>query len=385
MCRLRQRCDPRCFAICTLALLSCRADGDASHGDPVHDGGTPDSAVRDASEAELCSEAPTGSDGGGSTEVGSGTNCTGDPQTLVDVVQEIVACAPNADREAPVIAVDATHIYFMLQWVVAEARNISSRGYLMRVPRDGGAAERIASLPHGSIRTAQAMALTSTRVIFIQAPNDSTGNSTIASVPLEGGDVTVLAKASGIATVVVVDSDSAYFGDSEGVKKVPVTGGELRPLVAGVAPLTLVAVGGNLYYASADGVYSVSTGGGEPTTIDSSGGGRSLISCGSGVCWLGGAALMGTLVQRLPTSRPTILTSGLRQAHDVVFDGEAYFVTGGFGGALFRVPAEGGTAALVYTEPLLTHVAIQGECLYLSSGATISSVSLTAARTRVVE
>ena len=50
MCRLRQRCDPRCFAICTLALLSCRADGDASHGDPVRDGGTPDSAVRDASD-----------------------------------------------------------------------------------------------------------------------------------------------------------------------------------------------------------------------------------------------------------------------------------------------------------------------------------------------
>jgi len=282
------------------------------------------------------------------------------------------------------IAVNATHIYFILQWIVPDVVLITTPGHLMRVPLAGGKAERIASLPTGSIHMTQGLALTSTQAIFIQAPKNGAGHSTISTVALDGGDVTVLATASGIANAVVVDDDNAYFCDAEGVKAVALKGGASRTLASGIVPFSLAVVDETLYFSSADSVYSVPTDGGEPVTVSAASGGRSLIACGAGICWLGGPALMGTLMQSLPPNLPVALTSGLRQAHDVVFDGEAYFVAGGFG-VISRVPADGGSASVVYSESLLTHVALEGECLYWSSETTISSVALTAAHMLVAD
>jgi hypothetical protein len=282
------------------------------------------------------------------------------------------------------IAVNGTHVYFILQWIVPDSALVTLRGHLMRVPVAGGEPERIASLPTGSVNTTQALALTSTRAIFIQAPADGESNATIASVALGGGDVTVLATASGLANAVIVSERSAYFSDAGGVKGVALEGGSIRTLAPKVGALSLAILDETLYFSSEHGIYSVSTHGGDPVALAEASGGRSLIPCGSGICWFGGTALRGTLMQALPGSVPVALSTDLLQPRDVVFDGEAYFIASGHG-LLSRVPAEGGSAAAIYTEALLTHVALEGKCLYWSSAATISSIALDTARTGAIE
>jgi hypothetical protein len=97
-----------------------------------------------------------------------------------------------------------------------------------------------------------------------------------------------------------------------------------------------------------------------------------------GICWLGGPPSTGTLTQLDVDGRQHVLTSELTQAHDAVFDGVNFFIAAGRG-AIYRVPATGGLAEMIYVELGLSHVAIDDGCLYWASARSITSVATNAA------
>ena len=137
---------------------------------------------------------------------------------------------------------------------------------------------------------------------------------------------------------------------------------------------------GRLYFTTQSGVFSVSLEGGAART-EAGVGGVSLVSCADHVCMLGGgSALMASLVRLEPDAAPTLLSSGIVEPHDVVFDGEFFYIAGGRG-SISRISADGGPPVPIYAEPGITSLEIEGSCLYWSSATSISSVSIDAART----
>jgi hypothetical protein len=214
--------------------------------------------------------------------------------------------------------------------------------------------------------------------VFIQAAREDDGNATIDTIPLAGGNVMTLSEAKGFATAVVVDDRNAYFGDTEGVKAVDLTGGATRTLAAGIVPVSLGLSGRTLYFTTSSSVRSVPIEGGTITDVAMSGG-LALAAAGTRMCWMGGSGLMATLMSFEPGTKPMTLASGIAQPHDLMFDGEVFYVSGGRG-LVSRVPGGGGAAVPAYSESGLTDLAIEGPCLYWSSPWTISVVSLEAAR-----
>jgi hypothetical protein len=349
----------------------------------MKDGGVPDMDANagGTASASFCAK-------GGSEKVplmspaqGDGAKCGDTPRVLVDYSGAITSCGSGIAHGAPLIAVNATHLYFIIQWTPG-ARQEFSQGYLMRMPLEGGTAERIALLPSGSDRGTQGLALTSTKVIFIQAPEQDVGNATISAVPLDGGQVAVLAEAAGFANAVVADDRNAYFVDTDGVKAVALAGGDTRTLAPGVVAASLALAGDVLYFTSESDVHSISLESGD-STIVAAVGGRSVIPCGAGICWLGGTGLDGTLMRLDPVGMPVTLASGFVEPHDLVFDGEVFFIGGGRG-VISGVRA-GGEVVYLYAEPGITSLELEGDCLYWSSAMTISSVSISAARKAVLD
>jgi hypothetical protein len=305
-------------------------------------------------------------------------------RVLVDAVKVIPENSSDEGHTAPLIAVNATDVYFIVQWTVAGSVTEDWRGYLMRVPVGGGAVERLAPLPGGSVHMTQGLALTDSHVVFIQAPEAEDRNATIAAMPLGGGRIDVLAEAQGPANAVVVDDRNAYFADAEGVKAVALSGGAPHVLASDVVPLALAIVDERLYFALSNALLSVALDGGDIAN-EAGMGGVALVPCGDAICWLGGSsALMATLMKLAPGLMPETLARDVVQPHDVVFDGSTFFIAGGRG-AISRVGADGGDLAAVYGEPGLTSLEIENDCLYWASATHISDVSLDAARAFAID
>jgi hypothetical protein len=314
----------------------------------------------------------------------SGLKCGAMLRVLIDVMEAIPNKSGLDGHTAPLIAVDSEHVYFILQWTVAGSIAEDWRGYLMRTPVGGGAVERLASLPNGSVHMTQGLALTDSRVVFIQAPAEDEGNATVVAMPLNGGAISILAEARGRANAVLVDERNAYFADAAGVKAVSLSGGEPRVLVADVVALALAITTERIYLALSDAVLSVALEGGDLTT-EAGVGGVALVPCGNAICWVGGtSALMASLMKRAPGHTPATLARGVVQPHDVAFDQNMFYIAGGRG-VISRVVAEGGDLVTAYGEPGLTSLDIANDCLYWASVAHISDVSLETARTTDIE
>jgi hypothetical protein len=313
-----------------------------------------------------------GGDAGASEgqEASAAAKCGAVPTLLVDYVLQV----PDAGRTAvvmPDIAVNATDLYYLVSWYEPVGSSAPITGYLMRIPLGGGTAVRMASIHgDGSQSAPQLLAVTPSAAIFGTGVGSDGGTDELVSVAAKGGEATVLATTSGIATAIVTDDQNVYFVDHEGTKSVPLTGGTIRTL--GPVVFSIGVAGQKLYLAGAT-LSSVPVQGGPITVVASDQSSMFPIGCGSTVCWLDSD---GQLMRLGPGGTPVVLFQGFTEPHALVFDGNDFFFTVGASGlALFRVPSAGGTGAVVESEVGITGLALDEACIYWSSISGIWSLA----------
>lgn len=314
--------------------------------------------------------------------------CGQTPRILVDYVQYV----PDAGQMAiqvPDIAVDATHLYFVLNWTIPQPPQSGSivgtqEGVVMRVPLSGGAAEVVASLPGGGSQSGEGLALTQDTILLAVGKKGEETSGSIVSLAKAGGDMTVLASTNGVAQSLVVNKGDVYFADDKATKKVPISGGSVHTIVAETGSLGVA--NGKVYLADRD-ANSVSL-------IPTASGSVTLLAenqpvpmyprqCGVDLCWISGPSTneYGSSIVRLSEGMdPKTVISNIFEPHGLVFDGKNFFVTEGGGGvSLIRIPAQGGTPKVVRAESNIIGMALDKTCLYWSSRAGISSLALSAA------
>jgi hypothetical protein len=265
------------------------------------------------------------------TGVDSGATCGDTPRLLVDYVQEDVPDAGRGAVEVPDIAVNATDLYYLVNWTSA----IGDReGLLMRIPIGGGTGVRLASIPGGGSNGSQGLAVTATGAIFSEMQSGSGGVGEIVSIPATGGSGTVLATTKGEAHALVTDDQNVYFVDTEATKSVPLSGGAVR-MVAAAVPFSLAVAQGTLYLADFTGntVSSVPIGGGQVTVLAMNQLGAVYpVTCGPNICWANaGTMSQGSLMQLAPGGTPVMLAGGFSEPYDLIFDGNNFFLTAGGG------------------------------------------------------
>lgn len=348
--------------LATLAMLAC---GEATRASPPvtrPDGGR----VTDAS---------------GESDAPSGGVCGDSPKLLLNYVTYV----PDAGRSAiqvPGIFVAGADMYFVLNWNTP-ITSTSPGGYggaLIRVSTRGGPALEMATVPGGGSLAGQELAVTPSAVVFIEALNNKSGDGALASIPRDGGDVTVLATTAGLANAVVADDQNAYFVDDEGVKSVPLAGGRVR-LLTSAKPFSFQLIGSTLYLAelaegSAGQVASLPAAGG-PVTVLASGlpGPFFPTACGADLCWMSEVSFLEARLEQLaPGQAPVVLADSgdLAEPLAMVFDGENFFVAAGAGGAfLVRVPSGGGSPTVVEASGGIGGVAIDENCIYWTQANAI--------------
>jgi hypothetical protein len=322
-------------------------------------------------------------DAGGESDAPSGGVCGSSPKLLLNYVPYV----PDAGREAvqvPGIFVGGANIYFVLNWNTPIGSAVPPGGLLMRVPTRGGSAVKMASIPGGGSPAGQELAVTSKAVVFIETLNNKSGDGALASIPRDGGDVTVLATTAGLANAVVADDQNAYFVDDEGVKSVPLAGGKVR-LLTSAKPFSFQLIGSTLYLAelaegSAGQVASLPAAGG-PVTVLASGllGPFFPTACGADLCWMSEVSFLEARLEQLaPGQAPVVLADSgdLAEPLAMVFDGENFFVAAGAGGQLLvRVPSGAGAPTIVEARGGMSGLAMDPDCLYWSCADGIFSLA----------
>jgi hypothetical protein len=371
-------------------------DGEApvDGGVPSEDGGTPrddgqagpeddetPTAVRDAWAAI---DGLASADASQDNDSSAAPKCGSAPTRIIDYRHDV----PDAfaGTETPDIAVSATDLYYLLNGTPSYGGVSNTRdGYLMRASIRGGKAAVTAYLPGGGSLTTQGLAVTSTAVVFSEARGaDDAGAGAILSVPLDGSVAKVLTTAYGLdQAVLVADDQNVYFtrfspgnDGGEPVQTVPLTGGPVRTLApASSSGAYSLGLGGQvLYLANFNGtVSSVPIDGGQITVLATNQGAPVFpIVCGADLCWVtlgsdisGGGALM----QLAPGGMPVALAGLAGATFAIVFDGNNFFFTGGGSGgaSLNRVPAHGGTGALVPGGRDAVTLALDDDCVYWAS------------------
>lgn len=318
--------------------------------------------------------APYDADAGGATDGGPGdelasgstnSKCGPTPTRIVGGALDANSGLAGSSASISVatdIAVNATDLYFVINANPPPAS-------LWRVPIRGGAPVRIASLAD----QADTLLLTPTSVLVAESAADGmTGE--IVRLPLDGGAVTQLAPTKGsIPASLVAAGGNVYFADTEGVKSVPLAGGPAH--VVGTQPGALALMGSRLVVATGSALLGLPLTGGAATELATNlvGASGPVVGCGADVCWAAGAAGgmfagegTGSVWRLAPGGAPTSLASdaSLYFVWRLVFDGTHFFatvLTDASPGALVRIPAAGGTPVPMGTG---TGVAVDDECLY---------------------
>jgi hypothetical protein len=311
-------------------------------------------------------------------EAGVATRCGETPVRLADYVPDVPEWGRSA-VQIPTIAVSAAGLFYLSNWDVPVGSNHGRGGYVVHLPRAGGDPMRLADVAGGGSPGGQGLAVVGGTAIYGEARQEGPG--AILSVSSSGGAAVTLTTTAGLARALVADDESVYFVDDEGTKSVPLTGGPARTLTS-ERPYSLLVAGSTLYLASLSEpgrLSSIPVGGG-PVTVLADESALGPLLCGDGVCWMSGAALDASLKQRAPDGSSSVLSTGLRQPHDLVFDGRHFFVTTDAGGMnLRRIPAGGGTADIIHGGAGISSLALDDACLYWSQLSGIYTWSLTAA------
>jgi hypothetical protein len=321
--------------------------------------------------------APTGA------TASAGPKCAATPTQLVDF-GSLAAAVHAAAIGAPPLVVDDTSIYFVFG------------NALMRVPVRGGSATTLLSLPisPGLIFQPQPV-LTSTEVIVHYPPHSNSSNEQIVSVPIAGGDPTMVATSTGAVNGLVTHGPEIDFVDQARIESAPAAGGSVRQVAAATAdgPVWLALVGSNLITtSSAQGgsVLSVPLDGGTPTTLATQQGGLAFpMPCGSDTCWWAGSdppasetanpdgappAPVPGAIERL-TANGTVTSFQAAAMWSLAFDGTSFFETelcDACDGYLIRIPVDGSPPVSMGSG---SFVAVDDSCAYWSTLEGIFSAS----------
>ena len=306
-------------------------------------------------------------DGGADAAKGvssTGPKCGPAPRQLVDF-NALVSKALGGSIGAMQLAVDATNVYFVFD------------GSLMRVPLRGGPPVVMQSLAR--VIQENDVVVTSTAVL-LHGIVGLGSNDQVLRVPLDGGPTTTLATTNGQVKAFVANESAVYFGDQDGVKTVPVAGGNVQTLTDAMSGSVsgLAIAGANLIVTTAnfianDGaVFSVPLGGGAPTELAAQQSSASFpMVCGSDVCWWTGAppTPMGPTgpgyIARLENGAVTTISAPVFP-WSLAFDGWSFFETVGCdacSGTLVRIPASGAPVTSMVTAG---YAAVDEDCVYFS-------------------
>lgn len=304
---------------------------------------------------------------------------------------------PDAGAEAvtsvqvPPLAANQRYLFYLLSYSVSALQHTSSQSLpsvpppaepqlwitsLGRVPLNGDPPEEIA-LQTGW-QPAAVIGADDDAVYVAQYPASDGGGGSL--VRISNGTTTPkqLAQSVGPIAAFAWSADAIFFADDEGIKRLPIGGGEARKL-SSILGESLVFAGGRLYAAVIEsGVVVCDPDTGDTTTFDADPAARELRVCGSALCWLSGSALNGSIVRRPWTGDSRVLADGLLEPHSLAVDDHSVFVTtGAFGLVLKRVPLEGGSAVQVVTGS--TGLVSNKNCLYWSTLNEIYGMSLESA------
>lgn len=360
-----------CSSGCTGKVVETGPAGAARGADG---GGAP----ADASSWEDGSGGPaSGADGSEGTAVdgsSSGPKCGSTPTQLVDfnaLATQVGATGIGAMQ----LAVDSASIYFVF-----------GNG-LMRVPIRGGPASTMLPLLPQVGQNCDLIA-TSTSVLLHHVVGGATNDEQIISVPIQGGQDTILATSSGFISGLATDGHDVYFVDSVGLKSVALTGGSVQLLTnqIGLEPTGLAVVGSNLVVTAGgtgvtDGGTLVTTGGsvvavpiqgGPPTMLAPPQPNASFpMACGPDICWYTGASpsAMGPegsgYIARLAGGNVTTIPAQV-YPWSLAFDGSNFFETVGCDvcpGTLVRIAPTGTAQVTMVTAGF---AAVDDECAYFS-------------------
>lgn len=306
--------------------------------------------------------------------------CGDAPVRRVDYVPDVPAAGRDA-IQVPTIGVNSTGLFYLLNWNTPLGAAEGPGGLVMHLPNGASEPARLASISGGGSTSRQGLAVTQTAAIFSETREGGESQGAVLSVS-PGEEPTTLALTAGPAHALVADEQNVYFVDREGIKSVPLTGGPVRKLADQTqTPNTIMVAGSTLYLAGLGDQGSLSSvpihGG--PVTVLAAENALQPVMCGETVCWLNGPALDMRLRQLIPEGSPTTLATGLREPHDLVFDGRHFFVTISIVLGLYRIPAAGGQAVPIQAGGLMTSLALDDECLYWSEANGIYTWGLSAA------
>jgi hypothetical protein len=292
---------------------------------------------------------------------------------------------PDAGRSAiqvPAIGVNRDGLFYLLNWNTPLGAAEGPGGFVMHLPNGASEPVRLAVVEGGGSESGQGLAVTQTVAIFSEAREGGESQGAVLSVAPGGQEPTTLALTSGLANALGADEQNVYFVDNEGTKSVPLTGGPVRTL-SDQTPFSIMVAGSTLYLAGLgeQGTLSSVPIDGGPVTVLATEDALHPVSCGESVCWMNGPALDMRLRQLVPGGSPTTLATGFREPHDVVFDGQHFFVATGPGRVyLARISAAGGRVDLIQERALMSSLALDDACLYWSEASGIYAWALSAAR-----
>jgi hypothetical protein len=293
--------------------------------------------------------------------------CSATPTQLLDFNALAHDLGADPFAETSSLAVVGTSIYFVF------GETPEAGGTLLSLPIRGGAYTTMIK----GVTLRQVIAdpvATSTAVFLNYFPDAVTNNEGILAVSPAWPAPKMLATSNGSVSGITANDSNVYFVDQDGLKSVPIAGGNAQLLSEAFSTNTasgLAVVGSSVVATTSDltgtgAVYEVPIGGGSPTMIPTGQPGSFFpMACGSDVCWWTGPGLGETglgFIARLSGSVVNTI-SAPADPLSLSFDGTSFYGTFTNAG-LVRIPASGGPA--VTMAAAAGYAAVAGDCVYFS-------------------
>jgi hypothetical protein len=334
-------------------------DSGSTGADAAADGGTQPLPA----EAGLDASVGTPDSGGD----GAVPKCGPTPTALVDF-NVFAGQTGGPPYNAMQLAVDGTSVFFVYN------------RELMQVPARGGPVSTLYPLQPVSLQdNAEHDPIATSNAVVLHYPVDDSGSDTIVSVPKNGDPATTLATSNGFVLGFVADETTLYFADADGIKSVPLAGGDATLLSSDVGDLRrpALALDGAILIVANEAISALPIDGGSVTPLTGPLGSTFLVPCDSDACWWqegsGPVLIAPGAIGTLSNGGITTVTAGPGPI-SIAFDGTDFFETDGCFSMiptlpgtcsmpLLRIPASG--APLQQLMPA-TFVAIDDECIYTS-------------------